>query len=258
MEVNQEFKLMNAPKEVVDEAIKVCEGKVRKPFAKLLVSAMLAGFFIGLGYYGYLILAGGSVNGLPYLGKALGAFVFPIGLVIIILAGGDLFTGNCLITFGWLAKKYRLRDVFKNWGIVYLGNLLGALVLVSLLFSSQVITGNVEMYILDLATSKVELTFLEGLARGILCNILVSLAVYLTFAAKTVGGKIAGAILPVALFVISGYEHSVANMFLFPFAKILGSSITIGEIIMNLLPVTIGNIVGGAIIVPFAYYFIHK
>ncbi|MGD9605605.1 MAG: formate/nitrite transporter family protein [Bacilli bacterium] len=258
MEMKEEGKVMISPKDMVNEAIKVGEAKIQKSFGKVLVSAILAGFFIGLGYFGYLVLAGGSVSALPYVGKAIGAFVFPIGLVLIIIAGGDLFTGNCLLTFGWLAKKYRFKSILKNWGIVFLGNFVGALFLVSLLFSSKVITGSVQMYVLDLAQAKVDLTFIEAFARGILCNILVSLAVYLTFAAKTVGGKMAGAILPVALFVISGYEHSVANLFLLPYAKILGSQITIGQMLMNLLPVTLGNIIGGAVIVPFAYSYIHK
>ncbi|HNZ50408.1 MAG TPA: formate/nitrite transporter family protein [Bacilli bacterium] len=256
MEINNH--LLYSPEEVVEEAIKVGENKVRKPLGKLLISAILAGFFIGLGYYGYLVLAGSSTSELHFLGKVIGSFVFPIGLVIIILAGGDLFTGNCLITFGWLGKKYRFLAVLKNWGIVYVGNFIGALLLVSLLFSAQVISGTVEMFVLNLAITKVGLSFLEALARGILGNILVSLAVYLTFAAKTLGGKIAGAILPVGLFVLSGYEHSVANMFLLPYAKMLGSQITIGQMLMNLLPVTIGNIIGGAVFVPFAYFFVHK
>lgn len=258
MEVKEEGKYMFSPKEMVDIATKVGEGKVNKPLFQVLVSAILAGFFIGMGYYGYLILAGSSTNALPYLGKFLGALVFPIGLVMIIIAGGDLFTGNCLITIGWTAKKYNFLKVLKNWGIVYLGNFLGAIILVSLLFSSQIISGSVKMYVLDVAAGKVELSFIEAIARGILCNILVSMAVYLTYSAKTVGGKIICAILPVVLFVISGYEHSVANMFILPYAKILGSQITISQILFNLLFVTIGNIIGGGIFIPFAYIFVHK
>jgi formate/nitrite transporter len=255
---NEPTSMMFNPKEITEEVCKIGEAKVSKPFWKVLLSAFLAGFFIGLGYYGYLVLAGNSVmTTVPFFGKFLGAILFPVGLVMIVIAGGDLFTGNCLLTMGWLNKRYSFSKVLANLGLVYLGNLLGALALAGLMSLSQTASETTREYILEVATGKTDLSFLEAMARGILCNILVSLAVYMSYAAKSVGSKVIVLMLPILLFVISGYEHSVANMFVLPFAKILGGDFTIGEMLLsNLLPVTIGNIIGGGVIVPGVYYLI--
>lgn len=256
---------MLSPKEIALEACVVGEAKITKKNRILFVSAILAGMYIAIGFYAYIVVASGfAKTPYPILGTYLGALVFPVGIVLVILTGSDLFTGNCLITLGCMHKKYTFRDVLKNLSLVFTGNLVGSLIFVSFIYFSHVAEQEaLKNYIVSLGEKKTGLSFDAALFRGILCNIAVSLAVYLSFSAKNVNGKIVSAFLPVFLFVVSGYEHSIANMFILPLAYILnmeyqlGYDITIMGIFNNLLPVTIGNIIGGAIIVPYSYYHIY-
>ncbi|NLD26002.1 MAG: formate/nitrite transporter family protein [Acholeplasmataceae bacterium] len=244
------------PKELAREACRIGTEKVNRGFTKVFVSGILAGAFIGLGYYGYLVLA----STIPQMGRFYGALFFAIGLVMIIIAGGDLFTGNCLLTMGWMNRDYPFIKVLKNWGIVFLGNFLGALFLGSLLYFAS-LPFNYRSEIIAVAEGKLNLKFFEAFFRGILCNVLVGLAVYMSYAAKSIPGKILTVMLPVALFVICGYEHSVANMFVLPLGQALGGEGNFLDILFkNLLPVTLGNLVGGAILIPGAYYllFLHE
>lgn len=243
------------PKELAREACRIGNEKVNRGFTKVFVSGILAGFFIGLGFYAYLVLA----SSIPTLGRFYGALFFAVGLVMILIGGGDLFTGNCLLTLGWLNRDYALTKVLKNWLIVYLGNLLGALLLVSLLYFANP-PFSYQSEIIAVAEAKLKLSFFAAFFRGVLCNVLVGMAVYMSFAAKNVAGKILVAMLPVALFVICGYEHSVANMFVLPMAQALGGEGSVLNLLMNLLPVTLGNLVGGGILIPGAYYliFLHE
>lgn len=252
---------MLTPKEIVFESIQIGIGKVNRKNIIVFISAILGGFYIGLGFYGYIVASSGFMNtNYSILGNILGAIVFPVGLVLIIITGADLFTGNCLIFFGWLDKRFRLWYVFKNLLIVYMGNLVGSLFLVGLIYYSNLSSSEViKDFIVTVSERKVNINFLEGLTRGILCNILVVLAVYLSYAAKTVSGKIIAAFVPVFLFVLSGYEHSVANMFILPLGYILqtGNDITILGILRNLSVVTLGNFIGGALLIPISYYSIY-
>lgn len=242
-------------KELALEVCNVGEAKIGKKSWIIFLSSIIAGLFIGLGYYGYIILSSSSAA-LPALGKFLGSFIFSVGLVMILIAGGDLFTGNCLVSMGAFQKRYSYVRVFKNLGIVYLGNLIGGLLLFSFIYFSKVDSAYAE-YIIKISTAKTDLTFVQALLRGILGNILVSIAVYMSYASKAVPGKILASMLPVTLFVISGYEHSVANMFLLPLGKSLGGDFGMIDIIVkNLIPVTIGNFIGGAVMIPGIYYFI--
>ncbi|HEY8364749.1 MAG TPA: formate/nitrite transporter family protein [Haloplasmataceae bacterium] len=248
---------MLSPKELANEACQIGLSKVTKRSNIALVSAILAGMFIAFGYYGYIVVSSAFSGAI--LGKFIGACVFPVGLVIIIITGVDLFTGNCLVFLGFLDRKYCFLKVLKNLGIVYVGNLIGALFLALLIYLSNMASNDsVKSFIIKVCMDKTSLSFIEALTRGILCNIAVAIAVYMSFAAKTVSGKVLTAFYPVMLFVLCGYEHSVANMFILPLGYILqsGNDITILGIINNLIPVTIGNFIGGALILPLAYYFI--
>ena len=252
---------MLTPKEIVFESIQIGIGKVNRKNIIVFISAILGGFYIGLGFYGYIVASSGFMNtNYSILGNILGAIVFPVGLVLIIITGADLFTGNCLIFFGWLDKRFRLWYVFKNLLIVYMGNLVGSLFLVGLIYYSNLSSSEViKDFIVTVSERKVNINFLEGLTRGILCNILVSMAVYMSYASKTIPGKILAAILPVSLFVICGFEPSVANMFIIPLGYFSGADITLkGLFINNLLPVTLGNFIGGGIIISGAYYLIYR
>ena len=244
---------MLSPKEIADATVGVGQYKTSKKNSIVLVSAMLAGMFIGLGYTGYLIASGIMAD--AAVGKVVGALLFPVGLILVLIAGADLFTGNTLITMAWYKKEITLSAVVKNLGIVWVGNLIGALLLVTLIYFSNTFTGSVADGIVHLAEKKAHLNMVELLTRGTLCNILVAITVYMTYAAKDVTGKVIISFIPIWLFVITGFEHCVANMFVLPMGYLLGANISFGEILHNLIPVTIGNILGG-MIVTAAYYFI--
>ena len=244
---------MLAPKEIAEATVGVGKYKTSKKNSIVFVSAMLAGLFIGLGYTGYLIVSGIMAD--AAVGKVVGALLFPVGLLLVLIAGADLFTGNTLVTMAWYKKEIKLGDVAKNLSIVWLGNLVGALFLVVLVYYSNTFTGLIAEGVMHLAEKKVHLNMVELLTRSTLCNILVAITVYMSYAAKDVTGKVIISYIPIWLFVITGFEHCVANMFVLPMGYLLGADLTIGQIMANIIPVTIGNIIGG-MLVTAAYYFL--
>jgi formate/nitrite transporter len=266
------------PDEILEASLGVAEAKARSGFVKLLVLAILAGAFIAFGAEGssfaaYGLLAEPSAYG---LGKALAGAIFPVGLILVVIAGAELFTGNILIAGAALAKRVGLGALLRNWGIVYLGNFIGSMLIVWLIVTSGQLhsgAGLLGAVTIKIAAGKTALDFLPAFALGIMCNWLVCLAVWLTYATSTVQGKIAGIFFPIMVFVLSGFEHSIANMYYIP-AGILAKSdpalvegaLAIGVTEQqldgltwasffghNLPPVTLGNIVGGAVFVSFAY-----
>ena len=244
---------MLAPKEIAEATVGVGKYKTSKKNSIVFVSAMLAGLFIGLGYTGYLIVSGIMAD--AAVGKVVGALLFPVGLLLVLIAGADLFTGNTLVTMAWYKKEIKLGDVAKNLSIVWLGNLVGALFLGVLVYYSNTFTGSIAEGVMHLAEKKVHLNMVELLTRSTLCNILVAITVYMSYAAKDVTGKVIISYIPIWLFVITGFEHCVANMFVLPMGYLLGADLTIGQIMANIIPVTIGNIIGG-MLVTAAYYFL--
>lgn len=244
---------MLAPKEIAEATVGVGKYKTSKKNSIVFVSAMLAGLFIGLGYTGYLIVSGIMAD--AAVGKVVGALLFPVGLLLVLIAGADLFTGNTLVTMAWYKKEIKLGDVAKNLSIIWLGNLVGALFLVVLVYYSNTFTGSIAEGVMHLAEKKVHLNMVELLTRSTLCNILVAITVYMSYAAKDVTGKVIISYIPIWLFVITGFEHCVANMFVLPMGYLLGADLTIGQIMANIIPVTIGNIIGG-MLVTAAYYFL--
>ena len=235
---------MLAPKEIAEATVGVGKYKTSKKNSIVFVSAMLAGLLIVSG-----IMADAAV------GKVVGALLFPVGLLLVLIAGADLFTGNTLVTMAWYKKEIKLGDVAKNLSIVWLGNLVGALFLVVLVYYSNTFTGSIAEGVMHLAEKKVHLNMVELLTRSTLCNILVAITVYMSYAAKDVTGKVIISYIPIWLFVITGFEHCVANMFVLPMGYLLGADLTIGQIMANIIPVTIGNIIGG-MLVTAAYYFL--
>ena len=252
--------------------------KGNKDFFSTFTLAMMAGIFIALGaaFFTYVIHDSTLSVGLT---KLIGGFVFSLGLILVIITGAELFTGNNLIVMAFISRKLSLGQLLRNWGIVFVGNLVGALIVVFLIFlTGQWIAGGgtVGVTALMIANGKVNLTFLEAVSKGILCNILVCLAVYLCFSGRSVTDKILAILFPITAFVALGFEHSIANMYFIPAGlllkhspevlaaaqDILGripdlSSLTIsGFILNNLLPVTIGNIIGGTLFVGIAHWFL--
>ncbi|HAX73700.1 MAG TPA: formate transporter [Firmicutes bacterium] len=244
---------MLSPNEMAKATVGVGKYKTSKKNSIVFLSAVLAGMFIGFGYIGYLIVSGVIAD--PGIGKVLGAAVFPVGLMFVLIAGADLFTGNTLITMAWFTKDITFKDVVKNLSIVWLGNLVGALALVLVMYASNTFSGSVAEGVIHLAEKKAHLNLVELLTRGTLANVIVAVAVFMTYAAKDVAGKVLISWFPIWLFVITGFEHSIANMFVMPIGKLLGADITWAQIAGNIIPVTIGNVIGGVIITS-AYYFL--
>ncbi len=246
-------------------------------FFSTFTLSVLAGAFISFGaiLYTYVIHDSSLSVGLT---KLIGGLVFCLGLILVIVAGAELFTGNNLIVMAYVSKKITLRMVLRNWAIVFVGNLVGSLAIVLLVWLSGQWAAEghaVGLKALMIANGKVNLTFAQALSRGILCNILVCLAVWLCFSGRSVTDKVLAIIFPITAFVALGFEHSVANMYFVPAGLVLKqdaqvlsaatrmlgqvpdlSRLTIsGFLARNLLPVTLGNIIGGGFLVGIVYWF---
>ncbi|GAB4278294.1 MAG: formate transporter FocA [Candidatus Promineifilaceae bacterium] len=264
------------PPEMARRAEYVGVSKAEAPAAKLFALAVLAGAFIAMGAVFATTVAAGTATEWPFgVSKLLIGLVFCLGLILVVVAGAELFTGNNLIVMAWANGKVTTKGLLRNWGIVYTGNFVGSVATaVLMLFSKQYTFGGglIGKTALGIANGKVNLDFMQAIALGILCNALVCLAVWLTFSARSTMDKIAAIIFPITAFVAAGFEHSVANMYFIPmgllikgtdatFAAETGldlTNLTWGNFfVSNLLPVTIGNIIGGAIFVAAIYWFIY-
>ncbi|MDR0347692.1 MAG: formate/nitrite transporter family protein [Coriobacteriales bacterium] len=252
-----------APSEIEAKAEDVGAGKATMPFAKTLLLAILAGLFVGMG--GMFMLLVRSDASMPFVAtQLLGGLAFCLGLFLIVVCGAELFTGNCLMVAGALSKKFSWTKLLRNWGIVYLGNILGSLLLVVLLFFAQYWAlngGAVGDAMVAVAVSKASQGWVVLFFKGIMCNLLVCLAVWASFAARSVTDKFFAILLPITAFVACGYEHCVANMFFLPMAFVLKlagiaevGALSLGSIFSNLSAVTLGNIVGGAVLVGASYW----
>ncbi|MBO4834870.1 MAG: formate/nitrite transporter family protein [Lachnospiraceae bacterium] len=264
-----------SPADVAQNYIEIGKSKANTPTVKLVILAILAGIFVALGAIASTTVA---VAVKPAsLGKFLGAVVFPGGLTMVLIAGSELFTGNCLLIIPLLEKAITAKKVVKSLVLTYIGNFIGSILLAAgVVFSHQIslFDNGVAVSVISTATTKCSISFGDALIKGILCNFLVCIAVWISFTAKDIVGKIIGVFFPVLIFVLCGFEHSVANMYyLFAglFAKAIPayaaaataagvdtSMLTVGRMFgANLLPVTIGNIIGGAICVGLPYWFIY-
>jgi len=264
------------PAEIARKSAALGEAKAQMQPATVFALAVLAGAFIALGaIFSTTVAAGGS--DLPYgVVRLLAGIAFSLGLMLVVVAGAELFTGNNLIVMAWAGRRIRTARLLLNWGIVYLGNFVGALATAGLMYATRQYTfggGEVGKTALTIASTKVGYGFVQAVALGILCNALVCLAVWLTYGARSVTDKIVAVLPPIAAFVAAGFEHSVANMYFIPFGLLLkhdttwvasteGLPDTSGLtwrafFVDNLLPVTIGNVIGGAILVGAVYWFVY-
>lgn len=264
---------MNNLKVTIEKAVM----KANLPAGKMLLLGFLAGAFIAFGaqfsnMVSFNLLSSADTYG---LGRCLAGFVFAVGLMLVILAGAELFTGNCLMICGVLDKKITAGQMLKNWALVFIGNLIGAVFIAAMLnytglFSSG--AGLLGAMTVKIGAGKTSLLFGKAFVLGILCNWLVCLAVWMAFVADNTVGKMLSCLFPIWLFVASGFEHSIANMYYIP-AAIMAKG-EYGQAAMdigvtqemldglnwgcffsaNLLPVTLGNIVGGVIFVGVIYY----
>jgi formate transporter len=267
------------PPDMAARAEEIGVKKAHYDVASMFALAVLAGAFIALGaIFATTVLAGSGT--LPYgVSRLLAGTVFSLGLILVLVGGAELFTGNNLIVMAWASGKVTSRVLLWNWVVVYLGNFVGSFGTALLVFLSGQYTfgqGAVGAAALATAHSKVSLGFVEAVALGTLCNALVCLAVWLTFSARTTTDRILATVPPIAAFVAAGFEHSVANMYFIPIAVLIrlggpasfwtaiGKSaadfpdLTWGRFLWaNLLPVTIGNILGGAVLVGAVYWFVY-
>ena len=216
--------------------------------------AVLAGVFIGFGGAAYTMVMTGIDAGFGPA-RFLGGMVFSLGLILVIVGGAELFTGNALMTMAAVDRRITLTQLLRNWGLVFLGNAIGSLLLAAAMALSGVLDGAMGDTARAIGVAKTNLTPVEAFMRGVLCNALVCLAVWLTFAARTATGKVLAILWPISAFVLLGFEHSVANMYLLPQAMVAGAPLSITAVLANLTWVTLGNILGGAGGVALAYRF---
>lgn len=233
--------------------------KVQLPVLQTLVLGILAGAFIAFGALFYLVVMTGSPLGFGPT-RLLGGVAFSLGLILVIIAGAELFTGNNLVVMAWAARKVSLTDLLRNWSLIYVANFIGAVATAWVVWRSGLLglaTGGVEQTLATIALGKIGLSWEAAFWRGLLCNTLVCLAVWMCFAAHTVTDKVLVIVFPISGFVAMGMEHSVANMFFLPLAWLHGvAGLDAAAIMTNLIPVTLGNILGGGIGVALIYWII--
>ncbi len=266
------------PDEMAEQAEDAGIKKANRSFSKTFVLAVLAGAFISFGAI-FATTVTAEVTLSPGFTKLIGGIAFSLGLILVIVGGAELFTGNNIIVMAWANKRIKTSQVIRNWSIVFLGNFIGAISIAVLMFYSLQYssgTGSIGAKALSIAETKCSLGFVQAIILGILCNTLVCLAVWLCYSAKTTSGKILAILFPITAFVAAGFEHSIANMYFIPKALLIKASasgdfwtsinsspemyenLTWGNFIVNnIIPVTIGNIIGGAIMVGFVYWFVY-
>jgi formate transporter len=249
--------------------------KSEAPAFSVFSLAVLAGAFIALGAIFATTVSAGTASEWPYgVSRLLTGLAFCLGLILVVVGGAELFTGNNLIVMAWASGKVSAGAMLRNWLIVYVGNFVGAVATAALVFLSgqhEFGGGEVGRTALSIANNKSGLDFFQAIALGILCNALVCLAVWLTFSARSVIDKIAAIIFPITAFVAVGFEHSIANMYFVPIGLFIQAfdpaftastglalpNLTWGAFLVNnLIPVTIGNVIGGTLFVAAVYWSI--
>jgi len=245
------------PKEIALALCDVGATKAKLSISQMMVLGIFAGIFIGFGAQG-AITVGQTLTQIDVgLQKFAFAGVFPVGLMMVVICGAELFTGNNLMTLGCINCRYKISDVVRNWFFVYVANFIGSVLLALIVANTGLVEAGTPAgdLAVSIATKKVSIGFMPAILRGILCNMLVVLAVWMATGARDVIGKIFACWFPIMLFVLSGYEHSIANMYFIPLGMFIGAPITWGQAwLQNLIPVTIGNLIGGAVVVPLVYY----
>jgi formate/nitrite transporter len=267
------------PAEIARKAEAIGVAKTRMEFWSLLALAVLAGAFIALGAMFATTVLAGADSVVPFgIARLLSGLVFCLGLILVVVGGAELFTGNTLMVMAWAAGEVRLAEMLRAWTIVYVGNFIGALGTAGLVFlSGQYLVGkgSVALVALNIAVAKVTLSTDHAFFLAILCNVLVCLAVWLAYGAHSTADKVLAILFPVSAFVVAGFEHSVANMYLIPLGLIIKAAapaslfaqfgaaappldaLTWPAFLVSLVPVTLGNIVGGGGLVGAVYWFVY-
>lgn len=228
--------------------------KARLPTGQMLTLAVLAGAFISFGAAAYLMVMTGADAGFGPQ-RLLGGVVFSLGLILVIVGGAELFTGNALMVMAAVDGKISLAALLRNWGVVYLGNLIGALAVAVAFAAGGLLDGPLGETAGKVALAKATGSALPWVVKGALCNALVCLAVWLSFSARDTTGKILAILWPISAFVLLGLEHSIANLFLLPLGALAGADVPLSGALGNLIWVTLGNVLGGAGGVAMAYRY---
>jgi formate transporter len=238
--------------------------KTRLPLLSLVFLGMLAGAFIALGSLFYVVVLSDPTLGWA-VQRVLGGVVFSLGLILVVVAGAELFTGNNLLAMAWADGKVSTRQVLFNWVVVCVSNFAGALVVAGLVLLSGHLEANggaIGRTYAAVAAAKMTLPAMTAFFSGVLCNVLVCLAVWMTLAGRSVVDKAVAVVFPVSAFVAAGFEHSIANMYLIPVALMrqaaLGQPVELAGLFANLVPVIAGNLVGGSVLVALVYYAIYR
>ena len=265
----------NAPSDIARNACATALTKANLSILQILALGVLAGGYIALGGFFMTVVTQDSAQ---YVGigvtRLMAGAVFPVGLMMVVVGGGELFTGNCIMPIGYLAGCVPMEKILRNWFFVYVSNGIGAVIVALLVWKSGIASGACGVNALNIAVSKVNLTFPQMITRGILCNWLVAMGVWLSYGARDIVGKYFGCFFPTMAFVACGFEHSVANMYFVPLGMFLKGDAAIVQqaavpaeklarldlngLFTNLLPVTIGNILGAVIFIAGLYYIAYR
>ena len=258
-----------SPTEIAARVEQVGVAKARLPLLAMLMLSMLAGAFVGLGALYFVIVQSDPTLGFA-VRQVLGGVVFSLGLMLVVVAGAELFTGNNLLAMAWADGKISTGELLRNWTIVCIGNFIGAAGLAVLVFLARhpdMNDGAIARQYLAIAQAKVNLPFWTAFFRGMLCNVLVCMAIWMVMAGRSVVDKVVAVVFPISAFVAAGFEHSIANMYFIPLAMLLqtfgdlpnvGAAITWVGFWSNMVPVVLGNIVGGSVLVGLVYYVIYR
>lgn len=264
-----------SPDQMAEKAQEVGISKTQNSFLKTFLLGFLGGIFIAMGAMFSTVIGTGLSAALPYgIVRLLSGLVFCLGLILVVIAGAEIFTGNILLFMAWANRKITFLSMIRNWGIIYLANLCGSIIAALLVFLSgqyKFANGAVGQGMLSVAVGKLDHTLLSVLFLGILCNILVCLAIWMTYSAKSSTGKLLVILFPITAFVAAGFEHSVADMYYFPtalfiklfdpvFASTLSldlSILTWGRSLAVLLMASLGNLIGGVLFVGLIYWLIY-
>jgi formate transporter len=257
-----------SPKEIAARVESIGIAKARLPLLSMFMLSIMAGVFVGLGAVYFVIIRSDTSLGFA-LQQTLGGIAFSLGLFLVVVAGAELFTGNNLLVMAWADRRISTCELLRNWAIVCCGNLIGAAGLAVLIFLSrhaEMNHGAIAQEYLHIAVAKTTMPFWTALFRGILCNLLVCMAVWMALAGRSVVDKAVAIVFPISAFVAAGFEHSIANMFFIPLAMLLQefgqfdpqlAPITWLGFLSNMVPVVMGNVLGGSVLVGLVYYIVY-
>ncbi|MEW6466806.1 MAG: formate/nitrite transporter family protein [Pseudomonadota bacterium] len=258
-----------APREIAQRVETVGVTKARMAALPLLMLGVLAGAFIGLGAMFFVLVRSDATLGFA-TAQVLGGLVFSLGLLLVVVAGAELFTGNNLLAMAWADGRISSRELLRNWLLVGAANFVGAAGLALLVFLSghtELNDGAVGRTVVKIALTKQELPPLQAFFRGMLCNVLVCMAVWMAMAGRSVVDKAVAIVFPISAFVAAGFEHSIANMYLMPLAMLIqhagagpegAAAVTVGGMAANLAVVIAGNLIGGSVLVGLTYHVIYR